>query len=162
MLVHEVGEGLNIIDFSECEAVQHRAKAASEFFLGCCGQTAHGAPVKGIFRRQNFVLLSFGSRLFAAVKAGEFDEGLVGFGAAVAEEGFARPCALHEFFSQKALVGVAEEVAAVGKLGCLVGYFLKPSGMAMSEGCYGDAGSKVEVFPSCIVPNGNPDALIDG
>src|SRR5438552_115858 len=106
-----------MVDFPERETGHEWSKTFLNFFLRRRAHAAVGAAMKRIFRADDFVALAFhAAGFFHAVQPREFDQGLVRFGAAVAEKHPARAGVADDSARELTLQRITKEIADVNQL----------------------------------------------
>lgn len=159
-------KAFQVVELSGEKAVEHGPVSVLNLFLRRCGHCAESAPVKSLGGDDD----TDGDALFAtgfseSVQAGEFEQGFVGFGSAVTKKH--SPClaicsvwvvvvcvdAGVDGLGEAFLEAVAEEVACLGEQACLALDGGDPVWMSVAQRIAGDAHAKIEVAPSCIVPD---------
>ena len=135
------------------EPGHHRLEAGVVLGLGRGGQGGEGAAVKAPFHRHDLV----SPLRLAAVGAGQLDGGLVGLGAAVAEEALAAERPLRELLRQAPLGLHVPGIGHVDQPANLFANGRDDAARAMAQQVAAPAGEEIEIAVSLGIPN--PGAL---
>ena len=147
-------EGGDVVEGEVGEAFEERAEAGFDLFLAGGGDAAEGSAVEAVVEGDDAAARgAVGFRGEVAEFASEFEEGLVGFGAGVAEEALA--WRFHDGFDEEAAeFALAADLVPVGAVDEALALFGEGGGDgrgAMAEGADGDAAAEVEELAAAFV-----------
>ncbi len=152
-IVGELGAKIgDVVEADELDSGHHGQKGSRYFSLCVVATEPMVRPWKLWSRARNFVpmLLALGAEA-SGVGASEFQRGLPGFGAAVAEEDAVEAAHLSEAQSEVGGVLVEEEVRRVEQPLALAGDGLLDGGMTIAKRGDTDAAEQIEVVIAVLV-----------
>ena len=124
------------------EVRQIRIKIAAHTGVSCSGQRGNRAAVEGVLEDDD---LRLGKALHVSVLTGEFDRGLIGFKARIAEETAAQTAFFTKFCGHGFLQINTEIVGAVNQMLNLVLQGLHKHRMVVPEGIHSNTGKAVKI-----------------
>lgn len=147
-------ESGDVVEGEVGEAFEQGAEAGFDLILAGGGDAAEGSAVEAVVEGDDAAARgAVGFRGEVAEFASEFEEGLVGFGAGVAEEALAGR--FHDGFDEEASeFALAADLVPVGAVDEAVALFGEGGGdgrWAMAEGADGDAAAEVEELAAAFV-----------
>ena len=163
LVVHEVGETLEVVQFAKRKAGDQRAEALLDFLLGRGAHAAERAAVKRVLRADDLVAFAlFPARLPDPVQPRQLDQRLVRLGAAVAEKHPAGAGVADEAPRKFTLVRIAEKIADVNQLPRLLLHARDPMRVAMAQRTHRDPRRKIQIAVARIVPHLGAAAAHEG
>ena len=134
VFVDQIGEALEIVEFPERETVQQRSKPLLDLLLGRSAHAAKRAPVKSIFRADDFEALAlYSARFTNAMQSRELEQTIIRLGSTVAKKQPTRPRPGHQPPGKFTLQRVAEKIARMNQLAGLALHGLHPFRMAVPK-----------------------------
>ena len=149
-------EGGDVVVGEVLESLHHGLKALVVFGLAGCRDGGEGASVEAGLGGENNWRLSAGAADApgdAAMLAGQFDRGLVGFGAGIAEEHRVGAAVGRDPGGELLLLRDPVEVGDVLEFAQLPAQLAAHDAAAVAQGADGDAGDAVEVALAVLIPH---------
>ncbi len=160
VFVHDVLDGLEVVELGIAEAGGQGLEVAVDGILTGGGAGGEGAAVEGVLHRDDDEAL--GMAVILGVLAGELDLAFVGLGAGVGKEDLIKAAVLDD--ELRGLDGglIVEVVGAVEDGLRTLLQALDDGGMAVAETVDGDAADEIEVLVAVLVEDVDALAALHG
>jgi len=151
--IDETFKARKVVELAKRKTTEERAEAFLDFLLRCGTHSPKCPTVESALGANHSKARSFFTRFPPTVKAGQLEQGFIGFGATVTEKDPARTGFLGKALGELTLQGIAKEVTHMDQFTGLPPNGLNPMRMPVTKGSHRDAGSEIKKSPTAIIPD---------